>query len=109
VPARHITDNPPPPKTERPKQPDRVLSAATFSDPLRELDRVQGLYEQLAEARREAGQEAIPFHKFAEMVKTQVGALKAKGSDEVAFRVAVKNGKVALTARGVKGGTGSKP
>ena len=98
----------PEPKKERPKQPDRVLSTATFSDPVRELDRVQGLYDKLAEARHAAGQEAIPFHKFAEMVKTQVGALKAKGSNEVAFRIAVKDGKVALTARGVAGG-GKRP
>jgi len=98
----------PPPKPEGPKQPDRVLSVATFSDPVRELERVQGLYDTLAQARREAGQEAIPFHKFAEMVKTQVGALKAKGSHEVAFRVAVKDGKVALTARGVSGGARAK-
>ena len=98
----------PEPKQEGPKQPDRVLSVATFTDPVRELERVQRLYEKLAAARRETGQEDIPFHKFAEMVKTQVGALKAKGSNEVAFRIAVKDGKVALTARGVSGGTGSK-
>jgi hypothetical protein len=108
VPARPTSDLPGPAKPEGTRQPDRVLSVATFSDPVRELERVQVLYETLAEARREAGQEAVPFHKFAEMVKTQVGALKAKGSSEVAFRVAVKNGKVALTARGVSGGTRSK-
>ena len=93
---------------DRPKQPDRVVSTATFSDPVRELERVQGLYEKLAEARQAAGQEAIPFPKFAEMVQSQVGALKAKGSSEVAFRIAVKDGKVALTARGVSG-SGTKP
>jgi hypothetical protein len=49
------------------------------------------------------GQEAIPFHKFAELIKTQVGTLKGKGSPEVAFRVAIKDGKVAFTARGLKG------
>jgi hypothetical protein len=109
VQPRQTTDAPKSdPKRDRPKEPDRVLSTATFSDPVRELDRVQGLYEKLAEARKETGQEAIPFHKFAEMVKTQVGALKAKGSNEVAFRIAVKDGKVALTARGVSGGTGPK-
>ena len=103
-----VRDAKPDPKKEGPKPPDRVLSVATFTDPVRELERVQGLYQKLAEARREAGQEDIPFHNFAEMVKTQVGALKAKGSNEVAFRIAVKDGKVALTARGVSGATGSK-
>ena len=106
APPRPVSE--PPPKPEGPKVPDRVLTVATFSDPLRELERVQGLYETLAEARRETGQQEIPFHKFAEMVKTQVGALKAKGSQEVAFRVAVKDGKVALIARGVSGKTESK-
>jgi hypothetical protein len=32
-----------------------------------------------------------------------VKSLKEKGSPEVAFRVAVKDGKVAFTARGLKG------
>ena len=107
-PRETVRDVKPEAKGEAPKQPDRVLSVATFTDPVRELERVQGLYEKLAAARRETGQEDIPFHKFAEMVKAQVGALRAKGSNEVAFRIAVKDGKVALTARGVSGGTGPK-
>jgi hypothetical protein len=53
--------------------------------------------------RRQAGQEAIPFHKFADLVKQQVAQMKEKGSPEVAFRVAMKDGKVAFTARGMKG------
>lgn len=107
--ARQGAEHPKPAATDKAKQPDRVVSTATFSDPVRELDRVQGLYEKLAEARKAAGQEDIPFHKFAEMVKSQVGVLKAKGSHEVAFRVAVKDGKVALTARAVpSSGTRSK-
>jgi hypothetical protein len=92
--------------------PDRVLAVETFSDPIREMERVQGLYDQLTAARRDAGQDELPFHKFAELVKTQVSALKAKGTSEVAFRVAVKDGKVALTAKPVAGdrpgGTGTK-
>jgi hypothetical protein len=75
----------------------------TFSDPVREIDKLQDLYESLAEARRDAGQDAIPFHKFAELIKTQVGAFRAKGSDEVAFRVAMKDGKVAFTAKAMRG------
>jgi hypothetical protein len=82
---------------------DRVLTVATFSDPMSQMDKVQDLYQSLAEARREAGQEAIPFHKFAELIKTQVGAMKEKGNEEVAFRVALKDGKVAFTARAMRG------
>lgn len=94
-----------PPAAEKAKRPvDRVLSVTTFSDPVREIDKLQELYESLAEARREVGEEAIPFHKFADLIKTQVGALKKKGTPEVAFRVAVKQGKVAFTARAMRGG-----
>ena len=53
--------------------------------------------------RRQTGQDAIPFHKFADLVKTQVEQMKQKGTGEVAFRVAMKDGKVAFTARSMKG------
>jgi hypothetical protein len=82
---------------------DRVLHVTTFEDPLKEMEKVHQLYDELAQARKQAGQDAIPFHKFADLVKTQVNSLKEKGSPEVAFRVAVKDGKVAVTARGLKG------
>jgi hypothetical protein len=96
----------PRPVEERPKPPrpaDRIVHVASFEDPLKEMEKVHQLYDNLAQARKEAGQEAIPFHKFADLIKTQVNALKEKGSPEVAFRVAVKDGKVAFTARGLKG------
>src|SRR5687767_13436560 len=89
------------PKAKKPD--DRILHVTTFSDPLREMDKLHDLYESLAEARREAGQDQIPFHKFADLIKTQVAGMKEKGSPEVAFRVAVKDGKVNFTARGLKG------
>ena len=89
----------PPPK--RPE--DRIVHVTTFTDPLREMEKLHDLYESLAEARREAGQDQIPFHKFADLIKTQVSTLKERGSPEVAFRVAVKDGKVAFTARALKG------
>jgi len=38
-------------------------------------------------------------------VKNQVKKLRDAGSPEVAFRVAVKDGKVNFTARGLKGVT----
>ena len=87
----------------RPARPeDRVVHVATFHDPLKEMEKVHQLYDNLAQARREAGQEAIPFHKFADLIKTQVNSLKQSGTPEVAFRVIVKDGKVAVTARALK-------
>ena len=82
---------------------DRVVYVTSLSDPLREMDKLHSLYDSLAEARRETGQEAVPFHTFVDLIRTQVGALKAQGSDEVAFRVAMKNGKIAFTARALRG------
>jgi hypothetical protein len=84
---------------------DRILHVSSFRDPVREIDKLTDLYESLAEARREIGEEAPPFHKFAELVKNQVKKLRDSGSPEVAFRVAVKDGKVNFTARGLKGVT----
>ena len=97
-----------PPKTiERPKAAikDRVVSVTTLSDPSQEMDKVQELYQNLVEARREAGQDGLPFPKFAELIKKQVGTLRLQGSSEVAFRVALKDGKVAFTARAMKDGS----
>jgi len=81
----------------------RVVHVATFKDPLKEMDKLHALYDNLAEMRRQAGQDAIPFHKFADLIKTQVDQMKQKGTGEVAFRVAMKDGKVAFTARSMKG------
>ncbi len=89
---------------QKPGRPgDRIMHVTTFSDPLREMDKLHDLYDSLADARREAGQDPIPFHRFADLIKTQVAGLKEKGSAEVAFRVAMKDGKVTFTARALRG------
>jgi len=92
-----------PAEPEKKRQEDRILHVSSFRDPVREIDKLTELYESLAEARREVGQDAPPFHKFAELVKSQVTKLRKSGAPEVAFRVAVKDGKVSFTARGMKG------
>ncbi len=92
-----------PTEPEKKRPEDRILHVSSFRDPVREIDKLTELYESLAEARREVGEEAPPFHKFAELVKNQVNKLRQSGAPEVAFRVAVKDGKVNFTARGLKG------
>jgi hypothetical protein len=79
------------------------MHVAAFRDPMKETDNLHQLYDSLVDARRSLGEEAVPFHRFADLVKRQVTKLKAAGNEEVAFRVAVKNGKVTFTAKGVKG------
>lgn len=90
---------------KKPAEPEsRVLHVTAFRDPLREIDKLHSLYDSLMDARRQSGDEVVPFHRFAALVKDQVSKLKDSGSPEVAFRVAVKDGKVNFTARGMKGG-----
>jgi len=89
----------------RKRAEDRILHVSSFRDPVREIDKLTDLYESLSEARREVGEDPPPFHKFADLVKGQVKKLKESGSTEVAFRVAVKDGKVSFTARALKGVT----
>ena len=81
----------------------RVLAVATFSDPTLETDKLNSLFDGVISARREVGQDVIPFERFAALISKQVGAFRAKGCDEVAFRVGVKDGKVSLTARAAHG------
>ena len=82
---------------------DRILHVTTFSDPLKQMDKLHDLYDCIADARRQSGEDPVPFHRFADLIKTQVAGLKEKGSPEVAFRVAVKDGKVNFTARALRG------
>jgi len=82
---------------------DRIIHVAVFSDPLEELDKLHELYERLCETRRELGEPQVPFHRFAGLVRNQVKTLKQKGAPEVAFRVAVRDGKTAFTVRALKG------
>ena len=90
-------------KAKKPEQPEaKVLHVTSFRDPMREIDKLHSLYDTLMDARRESGDDVVPFHKFAALVKDQVSKLRDAGSPEVAFRVAMKDGKVNFTVRGVK-------
>ncbi len=82
---------------------DRIVHVTTFQDPKKELERVHELYDRLMDARREVGEDAVPFHKFVDLVNQQVTKLRSAGSPEVAFRVAITKGKVGLTVRALKG------
>jgi hypothetical protein len=88
-----------PPKGADKPAGGKVVSVTAFTDPVKEMDKLHTLYDSLMDARRQHGEEVVPFHKFAALVKNQVSKLQDKGSSEVAFRVAVKDGKVAFTVR----------
>ena len=82
---------------------DRVLAVATIGDPTRDKDKVRDLFENFSAARREAGQAAVPFQRFAELIKTQVSAFKKKGCAEMSFRVSLKDGKAVFSGRAMRG------
>jgi len=82
---------------------DRVVHVTMFAEPLNEGDKLHELYERLTEVRRELGEPQVPFHKFAGLIRDQVKSIQQRGVSEVAFRVAVKSGKLSFTARGLKG------
>lgn len=98
-PARPASE---PPEPEAPEE--RVMGMTTVSDVGRDTDKIESLYESLMAARKAVGSdEPFPFHRFAQIVSGQVAKLQQAGNSEVAFRIAVKQGRVAFTARGVKG------
>jgi hypothetical protein len=91
------------PATSAPGARDEVVHATAFRDPLEEMDKLRELYEALMQARRDDGQQAVPFHKFASLVRDQVRGLQERHpGDEIRFLVTRQEGKVHLTARAVK-------
>ena len=99
--------NPPPQPARRSRQQaetSKILHVTALTEPLREMDKVHALYDSLMEARRGVGEDVVPFHRFAALVKDQVSKLGVPGTAGVAFRVAVKDGKVNFTVRALKGG-----
>ena len=99
---------PPPREIHPPARDQKLVHVTAFHDPMREMDKLHTPYDSLMDARREAGDDVVPFHRFAALVKDQVSKAREGGADEVAFRVAMIDGKVNLTVRSKKGGTESE-
>ncbi len=66
-----------------------------------DTDRVKQLYQQLTDAKKQAGESPVPLDRVAALVKAQVEKFKSEGQD-VTFKVAVKDGKVSLTVKPIK-------
>ena len=75
--------------------------AMSFSDPARETEKVQQLYQKLIEARTETGEKAgAPSLKdFERFVRNKTKELKDKGGHEIEYTVSIESGKVKLKAR----------
>ncbi len=94
---------------EKPKRPeDRIVREVRFDSSATDDDQIRELYKSVSEARRTAGQDAVSFDRFSQLVRTQMSSLRDKGTGDVAFRVAIKDGKVAFSARASKKPEGEK-
>jgi hypothetical protein len=60
--------------------------------------RARELYEKLAAAKQQAGEKPVALERIQALVKQQVDKFKSEGK-EVSFKVAMKDGKVTLTAK----------
>ena len=107
--ARRGGGEPPPPPSrsagdDAPGEIDAAPSAparpaiTSLRDPLAEPEKVRALYDQLAAARRQAGEAEVPFDRFQDVVKAQMAKLSRDGGG-VVFKVATKDGRVAFTAK----------
>lgn len=64
--------------------------------------RVKELYEQLAAAKKQVGEQPPAYERVAALVKAQVSKFADDGTN-VAFKIALKDGKVSLTVKPEKG------
>ena len=99
--ARRVEEPPPPRRPDPKDQPaadpgmirfarDQQLSA--------ESEPVKKLFEQLADAKKQLGESPVAIDRLAALVRAQVDKFAAEGKD-VTFKVAMKDGKVSLTAK----------
>jgi len=63
-----------------------------------ESEPVKKLFEQLAEAKKQVGETPVAIDRLAALVRAQVDKFAAEGKN-VSFKVAMKDGKVQLTAK----------
>ena len=101
----------PAPVPEPPRRPDKAdmekedpstVKFGRTADPDAQTKQVERLYERLAAAKKEVGEEPVAKERLQALVRAQVEKLGADGAD-VAFKIGVKDGKVQLTVKAVKG------
>lgn len=97
TPDASVPGAPPPSAAMTAAAPARP-GAVSVRDVDAETHKVQALHEEFNEARRRQGEPEVSFERFRDVVKSQVSKLGREGTG-VAFRVSVKDGRVAFTAK----------
>lgn len=89
---------------EHTKQASAAADTAkvSFTDPLREAEKVQSLYRTMLEAKQKAGEKTdVNYEQFHKFVRTKTEQLKAQlGCKQVEYTVSVEGGQVKLKAKG---------
>jgi hypothetical protein len=76
---------------------ERVVKFGRADDTSTGSSRVKDLYEQLAKAKKQVGEEPVAFERVQALVRAQVD--KFGGEGNVAFKIGMKDGKVSLTVK----------
>jgi len=78
----------------------RRAFALSFSNPAKEREKIQTLYDKLVAARTETGESAAPSLKdFERFVQQKTKDLQEKGGREIEYSVSIEDGRVKLKAR----------
>lgn len=78
---------------------ERVVKFGRADDTSTGSSRVKELYEQLASAKKQVGEEPVSFERVQALVRAQVDKF---GAGNVAFKIDTKDGKVSLTVKAEK-------
>jgi hypothetical protein len=79
---------------------ERVVKFGRADDTGTGSTRIKELYEQLARAKKQVGEEPVSFERVQALVRAQVDKFGADGN--VAFKIGTKDGKVSLTVKAEK-------
>ena len=93
---------PPPPRRPDPKDAPKgepgMVRFARDQQLSAESEPVKRLFAELADAKKQVGETPVAIDRLAALVRAQVDKFAAEGKD-VTFKVALKDGKVSLTAK----------
>jgi hypothetical protein len=101
----------PPPPAPAPAAPAPRAAAAASSSVVPEYrvksadgENVRDLYDRFLQMRQAAGEQPVKFESFQKLIRDQSARIMAdRGAQAVDFRLEVKDGKVSLKAKPVKG------
>ncbi|MEO7133559.1 MAG: MXAN_5187 C-terminal domain-containing protein [Vicinamibacterales bacterium] len=99
--VRRVEEPPPPRRADPKKAPQAepgMLRFARDQQLSAQSELVKKLFDQLADAKKQVGESPVAIERLAALVRAQVDKFAAVGKD-VTFKVAMKDGKVSLTAK----------